>query len=366
MPQTMGSGAADALTQILQEQFLRAQEAQRIKEADRQGGQRDRQLDLEQRRLDISDRPEAVKPMSVGGRLVMPDGTVVYEPPAEPTKPMVVGGRLVNPDGSVLYEPKGTPRVLSPGQVAFDDETGEEMFSVPDRPTAAGGSAGGGGGTTPRAASDLARMVAGQPQIMKSMTPTLQGEVLGDIASNPELRGQMEQQAMQPIQERAQKTLSAVEQLLSIDPNTGESSLTPGAKTVFGEFTLPATRGVQGLIQSLLPGGVTPAESADANAALSQLTGQMIVDLIADMKSQSQTGATGFGQLNIRELGVLEAAASQLTQRLSEGAGLRELNTIREKMLKILNKWNDAGAAAPTPGAPASENRVGRFEIVTE
>jgi hypothetical protein len=126
-----------------------------------------------------------------------------------------------------------------------------------------------------------------------------------------------------------------------------QPQLTPGAQRIFGEWTPTTVRG-------LMPG----KDATDANAALQQVMGQQIIDLIAEMKSQSQTGATGFGQMTIRELDVLQSAATQLTRRLSHEGALKELLKIRSALLKVIAEPQSQGTAAA--GSPAGRVRATR------
>jgi hypothetical protein len=78
----------------------------------------------------------ANKPMEVGGRLVRPDGTVVYEPPVPPPEPLIVrpGEIGVNPNtGEIIFnnprEPDA-PIVTGPGDIGRDRE-GTIVFQNP-------------------------------------------------------------------------------------------------------------------------------------------------------------------------------------------------------------------------------------------
>jgi hypothetical protein len=180
------------------------------------------------------------------------------------------------------------------------------------------------GGAQDESTRNLAALVARSPDVLQGLTPTLAGTVLKQMASDPELLAQYENTRMAPLRERSQSLLSAVNKLVTADAS-GKAALTPGAKRIFGEYTPVSAR-------SMIPG----REATDAAAALEQVLGQQVVDLISDMKAQSRTGATGFGQLSVRELEVLQSAATQLTRRLSEPAALRELSAIQESLQKIL------------------------------
>jgi hypothetical protein len=189
---------------------------------------------------------------------------------------------------------------------------------------------------------NLAAMVARSPDMLQSVTPTVAGALLKTLASDPELLAQYEQTRLAPLRGQTQTLLSALQRLITVPLDGGEPQLTSGAKAIFGAYTPVGAR-------AYIPG---PA-ATDANAALSQVLGQQIVKLIADMKAQSKTGATGFGQLSLRELDVLQSAATQLTQRLSEPAALRELKTLYDSLQKIMQPGT-SGLAAPGANAPGA------------
>jgi hypothetical protein len=73
-------------------------------------------------------------------------------------------------------------------------------------------------------------------------------------------------------------------------------------------------------------------------AAIKRVKNRLTLNLIGEMKSQSRTGATGFGQLTGRELDLLEAAASKLDNLFldEDTIVIPELMKIREKLQKIL------------------------------
>lgn len=124
----------------------------------------------------------------------------------------------------------------------------------------------------------------------------------------------------------AQDTMDVLNQL--IDEN---DQLKPGVGNLFG-----ATTGSR-----WIPG----SRAADAEASLDQLIGKSVVGLINEMKSQSRTGATGFGALSEKELKILQDAANKLNNRWqSNESARRELVRIREKVQKVMQ---DNGQAAP-------------------
>jgi hypothetical protein len=68
-------------------------------------------------------------------------------------------------------------------------------------------------------------------------------------------------------------------------------------------------------------------------ASIRKIQARNILDIIGRLKNQSRTGATGFGQMNLKELGVLENAASKLGDpTLPEEDIRQELINIRTQL----------------------------------
>jgi hypothetical protein len=91
----------------------------------------------------------------------------------------------------------------------------------------------------------------------------------------------------------------------------------------------------------------------NAQAAVDRLRARLVTDLMAELKSQSRTGATGFGQLNLQELKIIQDSAAKLDPGQSEEAFQTELQKIRSRLQLILQD-----------GAQASGGGGGRYEIV--
>lgn len=168
-----------------------------------------------------------------------------------------------------------------------------------------------------------------------------------------DLQAKSQQEATEraALAESAGKTLSVIDQLID---ETGHFK--PGVSPIVG-------RG-----GPLIGAGATMiggSEVANKQVALNRLKSRMIVDLMAEMKSQSATGATGFGQLNREELKVITDAASQLDQAQTE----EQMQGILVQMRDSIGRVRDAAAlgrpgrtGAPAPaGAPAANDPLGLF-----
>lgn len=93
-------------------------------------------------------------------------------------------------------------------------------------------------------------------------------------------------------------------------------------------------------ISGRIPAGVTPwdYDKVDWQANLDKLTSNLIVDLMAQMKQASKTGATGFGQLSNKELELLKSASTALKKGMREEDAQKYLNQIKEKALKVYGR----------------------------
>lgn len=149
--------------------------------------------------------------------------------------------------------------------------------------------------------------------------------------------------SLQNIQSKTQETLQALDELLDEKGKLkNEIKTSIGGSRLFGLQHLPAT------------------EARAGDAKIKRLKSMLIVDLIGEMKAQSKTGATGFGQLNMKELAVLENAASKLDPALDEATFETELNRIREKLKKVLQP-SDGLNPTVTPKKPTAAELIRKY-----
>lgn len=111
----------------------------------------------------------------------------------------------------------------------------------------------------------------------------------------------------------AQSTLDVINRI--IDKN---GQLTPYAQPVIG--------GSRFMQAHRLPGNVA------ADADVKNLISKQVLDYIGKLKSQSRTGATGFGNMSNKDLSVLESAASTLDPFMGENDFASRVKTIRDKI----------------------------------
>lgn len=90
--------------------------------------------------------------------------------------------------------------------------------------------------------------------------------------------------------------------------------------------------GLTGSVPSL-PG----TERYNWETNINKLLSGKIINLMTSMKEASKTGATGFGQLSNKELGVLQQASTALKKGLSPEDAQRYLNDMKTALQKIVN-----------------------------
>lgn len=92
-----------------------------------------------------------------------------------------------------------------------------------------------------------------------------------------------------------------------------------------------------GPIEGRIPAMLNP-DKIEWQANINNLTGRNIVNLMNEMKSQSRTGATGFGQLNRAELKVIEDASMVLKKEMDETRAKKYLTQMKNAFQKIINR----------------------------
>jgi hypothetical protein len=86
-----------------------------------------------------------------------------------------------------------------------------------------------------------------------------------------------------------------------------------------------------------------PGEYSKVNwrANYEKLISKNVLDTLRQMKSDSKTGASGFGQLSEKELAVLMNASTVLKRNMSEEDAKRYIEVMKKPLLKIIGKETD-------------------------
>lgn len=133
-------------------------------------------------------------------------------------------------------------------------------------------------------------------------------------------------------------TLDALNELLDVQTDASGKevyNLKPGVSQLYGAR-------IPGL--SMIPG----TDTANALASMNRLRGRMVTDLLGELKAQSRTGATGFGALSEKELGILQSSASKLeNSSMSDQDVMAELRRIRERLLRVKEEPGTSGDETP-------------------
>jgi hypothetical protein len=129
----------------------------------------------------------------------------------------------------------------------------------------------------------------------------------------------------------------------------------------------------------LMPFGFDRGEYGDRKtweAALKNLLSEKVIEVMTQMKQASQTGATGFGQLSNRELGVLQSASTALNSGLPPEEAMAYLNQMEAVQAKalgleydqsIIDAINSADITAGYPNKNQSGGQqIGRFTYLGE
>lgn len=138
--------------------------------------------------------------------------------------------------------------------------------------------------------------------------------------------GSTPKQDLDFVRKEAQETIGLIRELYDSDSDTltdlGKKS--SGLSALWGK--IPATEEY---------GGVKKIES---------IKNKLTLSIIQMMKQASKTGATGLGALNLKELGVLENAASTIDPYLGEKHLRAEFKRIEDKLKLILQDADETGS----------------------
>ena len=160
-------------------------------------------------------------------------------------------------------------------------------------------------------------------------------------------RTQSQSLALQAID----RDLDRLTALGQFDKTSGQfQGLRPDVAPLFGLST--------GRVTKFIPG----TAGAASNAALNQITSDAVVNTILEMKAQSKTGATGFGQLNLKELDIIQSAATKVKDRnIPPETAAAELKDMIQRLRQIRNT-TASGGATPAPNQGGGES--GGFRVV--
>lgn len=124
----------------------------------------------------------------------------------------------------------------------------------------------------------------------------------------------------------AQEVISGIDNLLKKDPETGTKRFEVAVGPIEGRtsgMALPTKKG---------------EKSFQINKEIATLLAKKALNTITEMKNASRTGATGFGAMNEKELGLIQDDIASLDTRLSDKAFEASLNRIKQRMQKVMSQ----------------------------
>ena len=187
--------------------------------------------------------------------------------------------------------------------------------------------------------------VAGNPELVKTITETLD-RLMPGVREGAIKRAQKQVETAE-AQPKVRLQIQAADQQTNLVTNTIDDAL----KSIES-----GGRFVAGTVGSRLAGAYEPA--TDLRGQIDTIKAAIGMGKIQEMKAQSATGATGFGQLAIRELDRIEAAVGSLDQAQSPDELKKRLGIIKDAMGKYNQALRQGYKATykeeyqPLPGAP--------------
>ncbi len=154
---------------------------------------------------------------------------------------------------------------------------------------------------------------------------------------------------MESARNMAQSALDELNQLVDEKGN-----LSTNAARATGKSAIP------GRLMDKAGLGSFASTYKQGNVGINTLKSKLLLNLLGELKAQSKTGATGFGNMNLKELGVLEQAIGNLDTDLPDEAFAKELVKIRGHLNKILEDSPEEAKAKKTPGSP--EERKAHYD----
>ena len=187
--------------------------------------------------------------------------------------------------------------------------------------------------------------VAGNPELVKTITETLD-RLMPGVREGAIKRAQKQVETAE-AQPKVRLQIQSADQQTSLVTNTIDDAL----KSIESGGRL-----VAGTVGSKLAGIWEP--STNLRGQIDTVKAAIGMGKIQEMKAQSATGATGFGQLAIRELDRIEAAVGSLDQAQGPEELKKRLGIIKDAMGKYNQALRQGYKATykeeyqPLPGAP--------------
>jgi len=131
-------------------------------------------------------------------------------------------------------------------------------------------------------------------------------------------------------------------------------------KNIIGEDDELTPEGARAVGKSSIANWIPTTKGYAGSASINRVKSQQVLNLIGELKSQSRTGATGFGNMSNKDLSVLEAAATKLDTGLDEATFKKEIIRIRGLLKKIME---EEAAEQPEPDQPGTRSVGNRPQL---
>ena len=184
-----------------------------------------------------------------------------------------------------------------------------------------------------------------QPQVptQKNMPAFIEGPS-GGIVKNPYFVSPFEREKYESEEIRKQQKSKAAQDKAILKQQEDEEvkQARIDNEKGFSQDMLDTISEVEGGIKYFGAAGRVPPWPAEYKkvrwrANFDKLISKRVLKVMANMKKQSKTGATGFGQLSEKELAILKNASTALKTNMSEEDAQKYLDKMKEPLFKILS-----------------------------
>jgi hypothetical protein len=107
---------------------------------------------------------------------------------------------------------------------------------------------------------------------------------------------------------------------------------------------------------------VPGSQGQAGNSILDNLSGKVLLNLLNEVKSQSASGATGFGNMSDKDLNTLKAAASRLNKSMPKEDYAKEVVRIRDGIKKMLEPGpSDSGSGSGEKKTKSADDYIAQY-----
>lgn len=107
------------------------------------------------------------------------------------------------------------------------------------------------------------------------------------------------------------------------------------------------SQGARAVGKSSIGNWIPTTEGYAGGKKINKLKSEQVLNLIAELKQQSKTGATGMGNMSNKDLSVIQNAASLLDTGLDEIEFQKQLKIVKDELIDIGNRLNTESEMKP-------------------